>query len=219
LKTCIVILFAFIGSGLLFSQYLPPSFFDVHQEIKKENARYSAVMDSVSGNTEQKDTAGVHAFLRKKAAFDRAYEKDYVSVKTKLVSRLYNSTFPDFYFDDFEGRSYSLSDFNHEKIILNFNYTYCDRCVRFIDSLILKNITHARIIVLLHDKKRDADHLYEAYGKKVLLGFISQENEDYYTLNSGTPTTFLLDETRNIRFFDDPMMKDIHLFQQIKSFK
>ena len=169
------------------------------------------------------DSITINDTLKRKA-WQKAWSEGLIIDTRKkhgLVRNLYSTTYPDFYFEDFNGKAYSISDFNNEKVILNFNYTFCDRCIRQIDSLIMKSSVKNKLIVLLHDKKIDADHIYERYGDKILLGFISLEYEKYYTLHSITPVTWLLDKNRQIVFFDDNTIEDKKeggLFQQLKEF-
>jgi len=201
-----------------------PDFAEIEKETKAMYKLYSDKIEAKVGklkDLDPKDTVKIMELTKKRIELNRSMLPEINAEKTKIINKLTNTTFPDFYFEDFNGKIYSLSDFNNKKVVLNFNYTFCDRCVKQIDSLIQKTGDKARIIVLMHDKKTDADHIYEAYGDKILLGFISLEYEHYYTLNSSTPTTFLLEEKRLIKYFDDPMLEDSAaggLFSQLKLF-
>jgi len=218
-----IILFPLFSPLHFFSQ-TGPDFLTIQKEMKAMFKIYSDKIEAKVGklkDRDPKDTVKIMELTKKRIELNKSMLPEINSEKAKILNKLIDTTFPDFYFEDFNGKIYSLSDFNNKKVVLNFNYTFCDRCVKQIDSLVQKTGDKARIIVLMHDKKTDADHIYEAYGDKILLGFISLEYEHYYTLNSSTPTTFLLEENRLIRYFDDPLLEDSGadgLFSRLKLF-
>ena len=190
------------------------SFFDIQKEIKTEYDDFTKGIKPLSPD-EMKDTS---KWALHKKKWQEGY-KNFELKTDKFRAQLPGLLYPDFYFEDFNGKSYSLSDFNGQKIVLNFNYTFCDKCIQQIDSLIKITGSKAKVIVLLHDTKQSADHIFEAYGNKVLLGFISLEYETYYTLQSGQLTTFLLEDNRTIRFFYKRVYSkagDKELYDQLK---
>ncbi len=208
----VIVLVAF--ACIFKAQVKTSSFFDIQLEIKKEYDGFTKGIKSLSPE-EMKDTAKWSSYKNKWQEGYRDFEKRTDKYRAQLPGTLY----PDFYFEDFNGKSYSLSDFNGQKIVLNFNYTFCDKCIKQIDSLLVMTGNKAKIIVLLHDTKQSADHIFEAYGNKVLLGFISLEYETYYTLQSGQSTTFLLEDNRGIRFFYKRTYSktgDKELYEQLK---
>ncbi|MBS1650764.1 MAG: redoxin domain-containing protein [Bacteroidetes bacterium] len=192
----------------MYSQQI--NFYSLQQEIQLDQNNYYKIIG---------DTLAYYGKLMRAknsdtTALQNEYEKvfntlngSFQSKKESKIKLLLNSDYPDIIFFDENDKSHSMSEFQNQKIILNFNYSYCTPCYNQIDS-ILKNIPkNAKLIVLLHDSKQGASHLLEKYSEKILIGFISEENEDIYTLNSGAPFTIVLDENRKILYIHARFVK------------
>jgi len=211
-----LILFLLFGICSFNAQINKPSFFDIQKEVQKEFDLFNSSSKLVLDSTAFRDTVKMKLFTEERK---NAYET-FALKKNKLTDQLNGVPYPDFYFEDFNDKAYSLSDFLNKKIVLNFNYAFCYKCIQQIDSLIYFAGKKTKIIVLLHDRKSDASDIYEKFGDKILLGFISPDYSAYYGLQSQT-CTLLLDENRNVKFFCQQMFRgnsENELYKQLKLF-
>ena len=152
--------------------------------------------------------------------FDRVYEKISLTVNsTQAIS--VGDTIPDNYFEERSKLNASVKDMQYPNLylqilqkdsiylysleaditILNFNYFYCDYCVKKLDEYILYKLNSKKtvyIISIFTDDILDINTLLPKYCKEV--SFISnfKNKPEYYMLHNGTPTTFILDKHKKI---------------------
>ncbi len=200
------------------------SFFEFEKNFKKLDLDYNKIFKdsvyTVYKNDSVKfknDTSIININYRKNIS---KFSNTYLKQKADILKSLKYYTFPDMNFIDYGGKIHSLSEFDKQKIILNFNYTFCQSCINQVDSILKLKNKSTHLIVLLHDKQTDTEHIFEKYGDKIVLVFISQNDENTYTLNLGTPTTILLDENRLISYFgfDKTDTGEKELFQNLQNF-
>jgi hypothetical protein len=193
-----------LTSSFLWAQVQPPDFYSVKAEIDSASKN----MRQIQFPSDRKDTAALKKATDQIFVALRAFEQK----RNELISKLKGTTYPDFYFDDYNGKSYSLSDFSKEKVILNFNYSFCDPCMNQIDSLVKLSAGKSRVIVLLYDNKENVTEIFERFGDKVLLGFTSRENISHYSLRAESFSIFLLEKNREFYDFYAGNLKDVTSF-------
>jgi hypothetical protein len=194
-------------SAFLPAQVQPPDFYSVKKEIDSA-AKKMREVSIINVSPDSKDTVAWKKATDKIFAALQAFEQK----RNELISKLKGSTYPDFYFEDYEGKSYSISDFHKEKVILNYNYSFCDFCMNQIDSLIKLSAGKAKVIVLLYDKKENVTEIFERFGNKVLLGFTNREVFSHYSLETGSFSIFLLEKDREFYDFYAGHLKDVASF-------
>jgi len=198
MKIFFIILFSFAARNFSLGQISKPTFFDIEKEIKDEyTAMNKAIDEKVGPLSDPTDTI-------KEKIYSEEWMKQFDAFnikKNKILEKLNGISYPDFYFEDFNGKAHSLSDYKNQKVVLNFNYEFCTSCISQIDSIIKMAGKKAKIIVLLYDSRGNARHIYEKHGDNILLGFISSQHSNFYGLNCGSFCTFLMDENRSINYF------------------
>lgn len=167
-------------------------FHSVKTEIDKEAEllrEYRKISIPAGADTSKAVQDAAEKFMMKMEEF---------KLKTSFIAlKLKGSVYPDFYFEDFNGKSYSLSEFKNQDVVLNFNYAFSDLLMNRVDSLIKYGKNKCRIIVLLFDKKENTAPLYERFGKSVLLAYLPSSTYHYYSLNTNF-CFFLLDKQQTI---------------------
>jgi hypothetical protein len=201
-------------SAFLPAQVQPPDFYSVKKEIDSA-AKKMRELSIINVSPDSKDTV----------AWKKATDQFFVALeafeqkRNELISKLKGTTYPDLYFDDYNGKSYSLSDFSREKVILNFNYSFCDFCMDQIDSLVKLSAGKSKVIVLLYDNKENVTEIFERFGNKVLLGFTSRENVSHYSLRTGSFSIFLLEKNREFYdFYADMPEKVTSFYKRLREF-
>jgi hypothetical protein len=204
---------------LIISSFLPaqvqlPDFYSVKAEIDEEEKKFRE-SSVIKTPVDPKDTAALSKIGDQVFVALQAFELK----RNGFISKLKGATYPDFYFEDYNGKSYSLSDFNKEKVILNFNYSFCDLCMNQVDSLVKLSAGKAKVIVLLYDKKENVTELFERFGDKVLMGFTNRETISYYSLKTGSFSIFLLEKEREFSDFYAGRVENVPLFyNRLRSF-
>ena len=152
--------------------------------------------------------------------FDRVYEKSCFTINSRQSISV-GDTIPDDFFDESKKLNASVKGIQYPNLylpflqkdsiylyslkaditILNFNYFYCDNCVKKLDEYVSYKLNSKKtvcIISIFTDDISDISTLLPKYGKEV--SFISnfKNKPKYFMLNNGTPTTFVLDKHKNI---------------------
>lgn len=178
-----------------------PDFFKLYKEIKDSLAKKTELIDNDlreigKGPYSSSDSLKI-------AAFEKRTEVFYSARVWPVVRRMNGVIFPDIYFSDSQGKSWSLSDFNGLELVINCNYLYCRPCMDRIDSTLKRTVgRQVKMIVLLKEvyKKDYAD--IKPYDAGVMIGFMNDDTEDLITLNIGHDNMYYLDKTRRVEFFD-----------------
>ncbi len=209
---------------IIFAHSQRDNFFDIQQvETKLWNNFEKEINDSLkivvdkSKLNYKKDSAQIVKIHN--TISSRRFKK-LKETRIELLKTLISVDLPDITFTDEKDKAYSLSDFSNQKIILNFNYSFCQECTNQIDSIIQFKPKNTKLIVLLSDSKTGASHILDKYGSDFLIGFISKENEQTYTLNCGTPFTYFLDESQKINYTNSWFYTEnkLELINKLKSF-
>jgi hypothetical protein len=174
---------------------------EINAEFEKMNNNVVAIMGPLSAEL-LKDTVKSNEFRRLSIRESRTFHEKRMEILKDIGAVVY----PDISFKDADDRSWSLSDFPDKKIMLNFNYSFCDDCMNFIDTLIASCDTNCKLIVLLPDNPKQSEEVITKYGSKALIGFTSLQYKSYYSLYSGSPCVFLLSKGRYISYLYDPQL-------------
>ncbi len=211
--------------GLNITAQQQASFFQIQKELADLDFKFTQLKKDSLYPIYYKDSAQFKkdTILFRKKYLDLYWVKYKIHHQNKTITfnKLTNLNFPDIIFLNSQNINVALSDFSNQSIILNFNYYYCLSCLAQIDSILLITKTNkTKLIVILSTTIEDVIFLQEKYGERILVGYMSQEFENYYTFNCGTPSTFLIDKNRTISkfLFDKSTKGDSELLKQILIF-
>jgi len=194
-------------SSFLPARAQPADFYSVTAEIDSASKKFREA-SVIKLPPDSKDTSAWNKETARAIDALTAFEL----TRNQLISKLKGTTYPDFYFEDYTGKNYSLSDFSREKVILNFNYSFCDFCMNQIDSLVKLSVGKCKVIVLLYDNKENVTDVFERFGNKVLLGFTSREVFSRYNMKTGSFSIFLFEKDREFYDFYAGSLKDVTSF-------
>jgi hypothetical protein len=194
-------------SSFLPGRAQPVDFYSVTAEIDSAAKKFREA-SVIKLPPDSKDTSAWHKETARAIEALTAFEL----TRNQLISKLKGTTYPDFYFEDYTGKNYSLSDFSREKVILNFNYSFCDFCMNQIDSLVKLSVGKCKVIVLLYDNKENVTDVFERFGNKVLLGFTSREVFSRYSMKTGSFSIFLFGKDREFYDFYAGSLEDVASF-------
>lgn len=123
--------------------------------------------------------------------------------------KIINSTFPDVFFEDLNGKSLAISDFRDMEVIVNYNYLYCQPCLDRIDSTerIISGRNIKLLVLFLDTYKAHISDL-KPYGENIQIGFVNPDNADLITLKQGDNFMCYLNKDRQVEFFDKAYPSD-----------
>lgn len=133
--------------------------------------------------------------------FGDTISNSYFDAKKKITDNLKGVQYPNVYLPSINNDSTYLYSIIADEVILNFNYFSCDYCINQLNDFITyKKKFNKKIVIIsvFEGSLADIKTLIPKYDNTI--SFISDFNNkpEYYTLNSGTPSTYILDKNKNI---------------------
>ena len=126
---------------------------------------------------------------------------NYFDSNKKITNNLKGVQYPNLYLPCINSDSVYLYSIVADETILNFNYFYCDYCVNQLSDFIFykkKSKQNIVIISVFESSFSDIETLIPKYDKNILFISDFKNKLEYFTLNSGTPCTYILDKNKNI---------------------
>lgn len=169
-------------------------FFTLYRQIDNMSRRHD--LKPAHKITNASDTAEI-------AAMQRVRNKFYADSVIPVLKDIRNLSFPDISFTDAANVDHSVSDFEGNELIINYNYLYCSRCMNRIDSTLKRTgAKPVKMLVLISDLYRKEISDLQPYGQNIIAGFINEDTSDLISLGLGQDCMYYLNRNRQIEFFD-----------------